>query len=104
MDRKPGRISFFLGVGLLGVALVVTFLLGALMGTPLALAALALVVHGLTTTGRKAADKPCAACPRRIVFEHEAEFCERCDRPVHAACVAQHLAMAHKVEGGHPSR
>jgi hypothetical protein len=98
--RKPGAAPFFLGFGLLGLAAVVSVFFGVVIGGTLVLGALALMVRGLTAGGRKAAGALCAGCPRTIVFEHEAEFCDVCDAPVHARCVAGHRSAAHPLGSG----
>jgi hypothetical protein len=103
-NMKPGSFAFFLGIGLLGLALVGSVAFGAIVGGPLVVGALALVTRGLTARRRKAAGKPCAACPRMIVFEHEAEFCRQCSLPLHGACAATHWATAHGPAEGHPFR
>jgi hypothetical protein len=102
--KKPGTVSFFLGVGILGLALVSSVAFGIIFGGPLILGGLALMVRGLTATSRKAAGSACADCSRTIVFEHQAEFCERCNLPLHAACMGSHVATAHKIEQPHPFR
>ena len=102
--RKPGAVAFYFGFGLLGLALFVSLLIGFVPGAPLWAIAIGLLAYGLTKSGRKAAGRVCAGCARKIVFEHEAEFCDRCNLPVHAACAAPHAASAHKLDEGHPFR
>ena len=101
---KPGAVAFYLGAGILALALVSSVAFGVIFGGPLIVGGLALVVRGLTATGRRAAGEPCAACSRTIVLEHQAELCGQCHAPVHAACAGAHRATAHKVEEGHPFR
>jgi hypothetical protein len=103
-NKRPGSVAFFSGLALLGTGLLATPLVGLLLSTPIALIGLALLVYGLTGAGRKATGQPCASCGVRIQFEHDAEICDRCSRPVHGRCVAEHKAVAHKLEKGQPFR
>ncbi len=93
--KKRGAVAFFLGLGLLAVALVASILIGAIAGGPLVVAALFLVGYGLMAKGPTAAGKHCTACRRAIDYEYEAELCERCHHPVHAACAGEHAAREH---------
>jgi len=103
-DKKPGTVAFYSGLALLGAGLLATPLVGLLMTTPIVLIGLALLLYGLTGTGRKATGRPCACCGVRIQFEHDAEICDRCSKPVHGRCAAEHKAAAHKLEPVQPFR
>jgi hypothetical protein len=103
-NKRPGSVAFFSGLALLGTGLLATPLVGLLLSTPLVLIGLGLLLYGLTGTGRKAAGRACASCGVRIQFEHDAEICDSCTRPVHGRCAAEHKAVAHKVEQGQPFR
>jgi hypothetical protein len=102
--KKPGAIAFYFGIGVLGIALVSSIVFNVFVGGPLIVGALVLIMRGLSASGRKAVGQPCAGCERTVVIEHHAEFCERCDLPMHAACAGSHVATAHKIEGSHPFR
>src|SRR5690348_8036435 len=102
--KKPGALVFYLGIAILVTALAASLVFGAFVGGPVVVAGLALIARGLTATGRKAAGQTCPQCSRKIVFEHEAEICEECSIPVHAACAGAHRATAHKRTDAHPFR
>lgn len=95
--KKPGALSFWLGVGLLGLALLVSLLVG-MLGIPsmlLVLGGIGLVLRGLMTRGRRAAGYACDECRRVIVLEYDAEFCSLCVRPLHARCAKAHDERHH---------
>jgi hypothetical protein len=111
VKSRPGTRLFVAGFSLLAVLLAASILFGAsgllLLGlVPMLVAAgaMGLVGRGLASRGRRAAGQTCGECPRKIVFEHEAELCDRCGVFVHADCSAAHAHRAHAVEGGSPFR
>lgn len=102
--KKPGAIFFYLGFAIIALAIGCTLVFDVYIGGPLIVGALALLVRGLTATGRRASGEACAACGRTIVVEHQAELCTKCDRAVHAACARDHTRSAHAIETGQPFR
>jgi hypothetical protein len=102
VGKKPGAVSFWIGIGMLVVGLVFSFGVGALGMAPMlfVLAGVGLVVAGLTKRGRRAAGYACDECHRVIVVEYEAELCDKCVRPLHARCAKAHTDRHHpKGEG-----
>jgi hypothetical protein len=46
---------------------------------------------------------PCAFCDRKIIFEHEGEFCPTCDGAIHGKCMDEHR-MSHAKPPEQPFR
>jgi hypothetical protein len=97
---------------LFGAAAVARMVLG--IGSPAyakALAAAGIILVGLglffgrlTRVGRTLAGSMCAACARRIVFEHEGDFCDACGAACHGDCLPTHRGDMHKTGTGGPFR
>jgi hypothetical protein len=111
MTRKPGAFLFASGFAVLVIALTATvilaargFLLVGALPVLIMVGGVALLARGLSARGRRAAGQGCAQCSRKIIFEHEAEFCAVCDKPLHAKCAAEHAARAHRPESTGPFR
>jgi hypothetical protein len=95
-----------------GAALVVLAALRALMDVGEAPRTIALGAAGaallglgiffgrLTAEGRRVAGAMCVGCGRKILFEHEGEFCDACGASAHGACLNEHRGRAHKNETG----
>ncbi len=54
--------------------------------------------------GRSLALSPCSFCARKIVFEHEGEFCKWCEEPLHAKCIPEHDMAVHAPGTDQPFR
>jgi hypothetical protein len=52
---------------------------------------------------RRVAGQSCVLCARKVVFEHEGDFCDVCGAPAHGTCLGEHRASAH-VEAQAPFR
>ena len=66
-----------------------------------------LLAFGLAFTrpmGRSLALMPCVFCSRKIIFEHEGEFCPTCKEPIHAKCMGEHAMSAHAPSKDQPFR
>ena len=55
-------------------------------------------------TGRKLAHTPCVFCSRKIIFEHQGEFCPTCQAGLHASCLDEHRMSAHAPAKDQPFR
>jgi len=49
----------------------------------------------LSLSVRRVAGQICVSCARKVVFEHEGDFCDVCGAPAHGACLGEHRANAH---------
>jgi hypothetical protein len=68
---------------------------------------LGLLVFGIAysrPSGRSLALAPCVFCARKIIFEHEGEYCATCDHPVHAKCLDEHRMKEHVAAPTQPFR
>jgi hypothetical protein len=98
---------FLIGSAIVGVALVLVpsviywatdgelrlAIRGAVLVVVLALGAFALILR--RATSRRVAGQSCVLCARKIVFEHEGDFCDLCGAPAHGTCLGEHRANAH---------
>jgi hypothetical protein len=104
---RPRTRSFIIGVAIAVLALVVVpsviywatdgdlrlVLRGAVLVVVLALSAFALILP--RAPSRRVAGQSCIQCARKVVFEHEGDFCDVCGMPPHGACLGEHRANAH---------
>jgi hypothetical protein len=111
----PRTRSFILGSAVVAVALVLVpaliywatdgalglALRGAVLVVVLALGAFLLILRG--TPSRRVAGQSCVLCARKVIHEHEGEFCDLCGAPAHGSCIGEHRANAH-VEAKAPFR
>ena len=74
---------------------------GAVLVVVLALGAFALILR--RAPSRRVAGQSCVLCARKVVFEHEGDFCDVCGAPAHGTCLGEHRANAH-VEAKVPFR
>jgi hypothetical protein len=66
---------------------------GAVLVVVLALAAFLVILQ--RRPSRRVAGQSCVMCARKVVFEHEGDFCDVCNAPAHGACLGEHRANAH---------
>jgi hypothetical protein len=111
----PRSRSFVLGTVIVAVALVLVpaliywatdgalglALRGAVLVVVLALGAFFLILQ--RAPARRVAGQSCILCARKVVFEHEGNFCDICGAPAHGTCLGEHRANAH-VEAKAPFR
>jgi hypothetical protein len=112
---RPRTRSFVIGTAIVAVALVLVPLLiyratdgelrltirAAVLVVVLALAAFLVILQ--RGQSRRVAGQSCVLCTRKVVFEHEGDFCNVCRAPAHGACLGEHRANAH-VEAKVPFR
>jgi|HubBroStandDraft_2_1064218.scaffolds.fasta_scaffold133739_1 hypothetical protein len=103
----PRARSFVLGSAIVAVALVLVpaliywatggalglALRGAVLVVVLALGAFFLILR--PAPSRRVAGQTCILCQRKVVFEHEGDFCDVCGAPAHGTCISEHRANAH---------
>lgn len=111
----PRTRSFVIGTAIVAVALVAVpsviywatdgelrlAIRGAVLVVVLALGAFALILR--RAPSRRVAGQNCVSCARKVVFEHEGDFCDVCGAPTHGACLGEHRANAH-LEAKEPFR
>jgi hypothetical protein len=66
---------------------------GAVLVAVLALGAFFPILQ--RTPSRRVAGQSCVLCARKVVFEHEGDFCDVCGAPSHGTCLGEHWANAH---------
>jgi hypothetical protein len=106
-NMRPRTHSFVIGTAIVAVALVLVPLViylatdgdlrlalrGAVLVVVMALSAFGLMLR--RTPSRRVAGESCVLCARKVIHEHEGDFCDVCGAPTHATCLGEHRASAH---------
>jgi hypothetical protein len=111
----PRTRSFVIGASVVALALVLVpsviywatdgelrlAIRGAVLVVVLALSAFFLILQ--RPPSRRVAGRSCVLCARKVIYEHEGDFCDVCGASAHATCLGEHRANAH-VEAKAPFR
>jgi uncharacterized RDD family membrane protein YckC len=103
----PRARSFLLGSAIVAVALVLVPALiywatdgalglairGAVLVVVVALGAFFVILQ--RKPSRRVAGQSCVLCARKVIYEHEGDFCDVCAAPAHGTCLGEHRASAH---------
>lgn len=100
--RRKGFLLVAIPFGIVAVGLWFVSLWASAAVMVLGLAAFGFAVS--RPTGRALAHGPCAFCARKIIFEHQGEYCATCDQPIHAVCMDEHRMSAHAPPKDRPFR
>jgi hypothetical protein len=111
-DKRSFTIAAVVFVALLATTITGTYVSTGRLGLAIRFGVLFLVMGLIgfaallkrATTGRSAKGETCAGCKRKILFEHEAIFCDACDRALHSDCEREHRIGAHAHAPGGPFR
>src|SRR5690242_14598084 len=91
--RQKGFLLVAIPFAVLAVGLSLVSMTASVVVTMIGLLAFGYAIS--RPTGRSLAHQPCVFCARKIIFEHEGEFCASCNQPVHGKCLDEHRMAAH---------
>jgi hypothetical protein len=100
--RQKGFLLVAVPFGVGAVALSLVSMTASVVVTMMGLLAFGFALS--RPTGRSLAHSACAFCARKIIFEHQGEFCATCNQAVHAACADEHRMTAHAPAKDQPFR
>ena len=85
------------------VVAVLTSLVSMMASVVVTMSGLLVFGYFFSRQARSLALQPCVHCARKIIFEHEGEFCPACNAPTHAKCMDDHR-MSHAPSPDQPFR
>lgn len=100
--RRKGFLLVAIPFAGVVVALSLVSMYASVMATGLGILAFGFAMT--RPTGRSLAHSTCLFCSRKIIFEHEGDFCATCNEPIHGKCMDEHKMAAHSRVNDQPFR